>query len=350
MPTTEGMDVVQLGKFSPFNALKENNLAKLLDEIEILQASQGQTLFKKGDADKRALYVISGTVTLNSDEQVMGTIVGGTDEACNPLAPVLPRQFSAIAMDNVQYFRIDSELLDVTLTLDQTGIYEVSDFNSEANGAEGDWMSALLRTKTFQLIPPQNIQTIFMRLKRFDFKAGHVVIRQGSEGEHFYIIKSGRCMVTRETPFNQEGIDLAELGVGHTFGEEALISNDVRNATVTMMTDGTLMQLGRDDFQSLMNEPMIVSLDHDDADEAVNSGRQWLDVRVPSEFKTFSKANAMNLPLYMLRHKLSDLDRETPYVVYCDTGRRSSAAAFILNQQGFKTAVLKGGLNRGEMA
>ena len=156
-------------------------------------------------------------------------------------------------------------------------------------------------------------------------------------------------MVTRETPANKENIDLAELGVGATFGEEALISNEARNATITMQTDGTLMQLGRDDFQSLLNEPMIMSLDHDDADEAVNQGGKWLDVRVPSEFKASSKANATNLPLYLLRHKLDVLDRKTPYVVYCDTGRRSSAAAFILNQRGFETAVLKGGLNRSEL-
>ena len=115
-----------------------------------------------------------------------------------------------------------------------------------------------------------------------------------------------------------------------------------------MLTDGTLMQLGRDDFQSLLNEPMIVSLEHQEADEAVSHGGRWLDVRVPSEFKAFAKANAMNLPLYLLRHKLDVLDRKTPYVVYCDTGRRSSAAAFLLNQRGFETAVLKGGLNQAE--
>ena len=97
-----------------------------------------------------------------------------------------------------------------------------------------------------------------------------------------------------------------------------------------------------------MNEQMVVSLSHDDADEAVSQGGKWLDVRVPSEFKAFCKANAMNLPLYLLRHKLDVLDRKTPYVVYCDTGRRSSAAAFILNQRGFETAVLKGGLNHSE--
>lgn len=349
MPTTKGMDVALLGKFSPFNALKSTNLADLLDHIDVLSATRGQTLFDKGGTEKRSLYLLSGTVSLQDGDQTRDTLVGGTDAAQNPIAPVLPRQVSAIAMDDVEYFSIDSETLDVTLTLDQTGVYEVGDFGSQLNGEEGDWMSALLRTRTFELIPPQNIQLIFQRLQRVDYKAGHVVIRQGSKGDHFYIIRNGRCMVTRETPVNRQNIDLAELRVGATFGEEALISNEVRNATVTMLTDGILMRLDRDDFQSLLNEPMIVSLSHDDADEAVSQGGQWLDVRVPSEFKAFRKADATNLPLYLLRHKLDVLDRKTPYIVYCDTGRRSSAAAFILNQRGFETAVLKGGLNRSDL-
>lgn len=344
-----GMDVAQLGGFSPFNTLKPSNLAELAGDIEILQAAPGKVLFSKGDTGKRAIYLLSGTISLRDGNQVLGTVVGGTDEARNPISPKLPRQLSAVAMDTVRYFSIDSDHLDVTLTLDHTGIYEVGDLSAELNGGEGDWMSALLRTRIFQLIPPQNIQKIFMRLKRVDFKAGHVVIRQGSKGDNFYMIRSGSCMVTRETPANKNDIDLAELQVGATFGEEALISNETRNATITMKTDGILMELGRDDFQSLLNEPMIVSLNQEDADEAVTQGGKWLDVRVPSEFRTFSKANATNLPLYLLRHKLDVLDRKTPYVIYCDTGRRSSAAAFILNQRGFETAVLKGGLNSSGM-
>lgn len=349
MAITRGMDAALLGNFSPFNALKSTNLADLLHHIDVLRASRGQVLFNKGDTEKRSVYLLSGTIELQDGDQARGKVVGGTDEARNSIAPMLPRQVSAVAMDDVEYFSIDSETLDVTLTLDQTGVYEVGDFGSQLNGEEGDWMSALLRTKTFELIPPQNIQMIFQRLQRVDYKAGHVIIRQGSKGDHFYIIRSGRCMVTRETPANKENIDLAELRVGATFGEEALISDEARNATVTMLTDGILMRLDRDDFQSLLNEPMIMSLSHDDADEAISQGGKWLDVRVPSEFKAFSKANATNLPLYLLRHKLDVLDLKTPYVVYCDTGRRSSAAAFILNQRGFETAVLKGGLNRSDL-
>ena len=346
---TTSMDAALLGSFSPFNTLESANLDDLLNSIDFLHAAQGQMLFEKGDSDKRSIYLLSGTVSLRNGDQVLGTIAGGTEEARNPIAPKLPRRLSAVAVDDVQYFSIDSELVDMTLTLDHTGIYEVGEFGSQLNGEEGDWMSALLRSQAFQQIPPQHMQMIFMRLTRVDYQAGHVVVRQGDKGEHFYIIKSGRCKVTRETPLNNQNIDLAELGVGATFGEEALISDEARNATVTMLTDGTLMQLGREDFQSLLNEPMIVSLSHDEADEAVNQGGRWLDVRIPSEFKAFSKAQATNLPLYMLRHKLDSLDRKTPYVVYCDTGRRSSAAAFILNQRGFETAVLKGGLNQSDI-
>lgn len=348
MPTNAGMDVAQLAKFSPFDTLKATNLDDLLKDIEVLHARQGQVLFQQDETDNRTIYLLAGTIDLRDGEELVATIEGDSVEARNPIAPLQPRRQTAVATSDVQYFSIDSDILDVKVTLDQTGVYEVGDVGSELNGAEGDWMSALLRTKTFQMIPPQNIQMIFMRLKRVDFKAGHVVIRQGTQGDHFYIIKSGRCMVTRETPVGKEDIDLAELGVGCTFGEEALISEDARNATVTMLTDGTLMQLDREDFQSLLNEALVVSLDHEVADEAVAQGGQWLDVRVPSEFKAFSKANATNLPLYLLRHKLNVLDRKTPYIVYCDTGRRSSAAAFILNQKGFETAVLKGGLNRSD--
>ena len=61
-----------------------------------------------------------------------------------------------------------------------------------------------------------------------------MVIKQGDEGDFFYAIVQGKCLVTRESPLNQKGIKLAELGVGETFGEEALIAEAKRNATITM--------------------------------------------------------------------------------------------------------------------
>ena len=110
-----------------------------------------------------------------------------------------------------------------------------------------------------------------------------MVIKQGDEGDYFYIIVSGKCAVTRETPLSREGIKLAELGVGDTFGEEALIAEAKRNATVTMMTDGVLMRLNKQDFRELMNEPLLQWVNAEQGRKIIERGGRWLDVRLPSE-------------------------------------------------------------------
>jgi rhodanese-related sulfurtransferase len=207
-----------------------------------------------------------------------------------------------------------------------------------------------LQTKAFHRIPPANIQAIFMRMQRINYRERDIVIKQGTEGDYFYVVVSGKCVVTRETPLNKEGIKLAELGPGDSFGEEALIAEAKRNATVTMVTDGTLMRLGKQDFQTLLNEPLLQWVNYDKAKEIVAGGGKWLDVRLPSEFQNFRIDDAINIPLYFIRLKLNALDKHTPYVVCCDTGRRSSAAAYIMSERGFEAYVLKGGLSATEAA
>ncbi|HEV2229093.1 MAG TPA: rhodanese-like domain-containing protein, partial [Steroidobacteraceae bacterium] len=79
----------------------------------------------------------------------------------------------------------------------------------------------------------------------------------------------------------------------------------------------------------------------------VAKGGRWLDVRLPSEYQTLAIEGALNIPLYLIRLKLSTLDPAVPYVAYCDTGRRSSAAAYLMVERGFDAYVLTGGLSNG---
>ena len=345
---TKQVSVSQLKAFSPLDGLKSDNLTALVKKTKIRSADPGRALFKEGDSEKRTIYILSGTVDLKEGDQKVATVLGGSDEARNPVAPMLPRRYTAVARDNVEYISIDSDLLDVMLTWDQTGSYEVSELKGET-GSSDDWMTTLLQTKAFHKIPPANIQAIFMRMQQVNYKAGDPIIKQGEDGDFFYVITRGRCVVTRETPLNKEGIRLAELEVGDTFGEEALISEAKRNATVTMEADGSLMRLGKDDFNTLLNEPMLDWIDMEGARKIIAEGGKWLDVRLPSEFEAHHEEDAINIPLYFIRLKLNALDPDIRYVVCCDTGRRSSAGAFILNERGFQTYILKGGLNRSEL-
>ena len=338
------VDISKLRQLSPLGSLKKDNLEALAKKTELKVAKPGERIFNEGDSAKRTVWLLSGNIDLRKGDVTQRSVIGGTEEARNPLAPQLPRQFTAVATTNCDFVTIDSDLLDVMLTWDQTGQYEVSELRGAAESGD-DWMTTLLQTKAFHKIPPANIQAIFMRLQQVNHRAGDVIIKQGDEGDYFYVITRGRCIVTRETPLNKEGIRLAELEVGDTFGEEALISEAKRNATVYMETDGSLMRLGKSDFRTLLNEPMLEWVDKKRAAEIVAKGGKWLDVRLPSEFEAFHSEGAINIPLYFIRLKVKSLDPSLTYVVCCDTGRRSSAGAFILNERGFQTVVLKGGLN-----
>jgi rhodanese-related sulfurtransferase len=68
-------------------------------------------------------------------------------------------------------------------------------------------------------------------------------------------------------------------------------------------------------------------------------------VRLPSEFESYHEDNAINIPLYFMRLNLNTLDKKMKYVLCCDSGARSSAGAFILNEKDFNSCVLQGGLN-----
>jgi CRP-like cAMP-binding protein/rhodanese-related sulfurtransferase len=337
------VDLALLKQFSPLDGLKAENLHALAKKTSLRDLPAGRTLFKEGDTEKRTFFLVAGTIEVFDKDGVLATLQGGTAQARNPIAPTIPRRFSARAVDDARFIAIDSDLLDVMLTWDQTGSYEVRELAGHESTSD-DWMTTLLQTKAFHRVPPANIQAIFMRMQRINSRAGDVVIKQGDEGDYFYAIVSGRCAVTRETPLNKEGIKLAELGMGDTFGEEALISEAKRNATVTMLTEGTLMRLGKQDFTTLLNEPMLQWVDFEQAKGIVAKGGKWLDVRLPSEYQNVHLDDAINMPLYFIRLKLNALDKAVSYVVCCDTGRRSSAGAYILSERGFDCYVLKGGL------
>jgi CRP-like cAMP-binding protein len=344
--TNEQLSADLLKGFSPLDGLKRDNLAALARKVQLRELSPGQVLFKEGDSEKRTFYIESGILELIDQGKVVETIEGGTAQARNPVSPFFPRRVSARARDRVKFISIDSDLLDVMLTWDQTGTYEVSELQGKDDGGGDDWMTMLLQTKAFHKIPPANIQAIFMRMQQINYNAGDVILKQGAEGDYFYVLTRGAAIVTRETPLSKEGIKLAELQVGDTFGEEALISDAKRNATITMSSAGSVMRLGKDDFKKLLNEPMLEWVDAAHAAQIVQNGGAWLDVRLPSEFENNHLDGAVNIPLYFIRLKINTLDHDKKYVVCCDTGRRSSAGAYILNERGFQAYVLRGGINK----
>src|SRR5262249_21252274 len=190
-----------LRSFSPLDGLKSENLHSLARKTVLRELTVGRLLFKEGDTDKRTYYLVSGVVELLHDNRSVLLIRGGSPEARNAIGPSNPRRYTArVVSDRIEYVSIDSDMLAMMLTWHQTGSYEVNELKGvhDEGAISDDCMTTLLQTKAFHKIPPANIQAIFMRMQRADFKAGDLVIKQGDDGDFFYVIVKGQCVVTRE--------------------------------------------------------------------------------------------------------------------------------------------------------
>jgi formylglycine-generating enzyme required for sulfatase activity/chromosome segregation ATPase/CRP-like cAMP-binding protein len=308
----------------------------------IEEVRAGRYIFKQGDRDNQSIYVLDGEVSIIGDgNEVLGGIVGGSDNARHPIGHQQPRQVTARAKTNVMVAYIDSSLLDVLLTWDESSGYEVSEIESDD---EDDWMTRMLQSPAFMQLPPANIQQLLMKMESVAAKAGEVIVRQGDEGDYFYVITNGRCVVTRKATAQGKEVKLAELGDGASFGEDALVSSNKRNASITMLSDGTLMRLAKQDFQELLQAPLVHHVGYEQAASLVEEGAIWLDVRLPGEFENGALPGARNIPLSGLRDPSTRLEEDGRFILCCDTGRRSASGAFVLSQRGLDVYVLEGGM------
>jgi rhodanese-related sulfurtransferase len=207
-----------------------------------------------------------------------------------------------------------------------------------------------LKYGAFSQLPPAHIDELLKRFNRISLRKGDIAIREGAEGDFYYVIETGKCRVERM--IGGVSMLLAELKAGDAFGEEALVSEAKRNATVSMKTDGVLLRLDKKDFIELLREPLLRRISMETARQKVAAGGQWVDVRYPSEYQYDRLPGAISVPLSEIRNAFGLLDKEREYVLYCQSERRSAAAAFLLAQRGYRAFLLAGGLwaTRGRTA
>ncbi len=321
----------------PLKDMSESHLLALLDDAVIEVVCAGQTLFTNGSYDAQHVYLLHGNVSLVANDGSLTHVKGR--ETLFPIAHHQPRQVTAVADSDCSILRINSERLDKMLTWSQVADYLQLNISRQRDLDEDiDWMMTVLKSNLFFKVPPLNVEQIFSRLIPQIVYAGDVIIRQGEIGDQCYFIKEGEADVLRNIDGKRQ--HLATIGVGRCFGEDALVNEAPRNATVLMHTDGVLMRLGKQDFYRLLKEPNVATLAFYDLPNAVNDGAVCVDVRSEEEYSEAHLSNAVNIPLNILAIKSRLLSKDRLYIFYCDTGRRSRAAAHLLAQQGYHALAL----------
>ena len=338
VPKQNGLSILR--KLVPLNTLTEETLAELMEAVAFEKIAKGDFLFRAGDTDPERIYLLSGKVALLEDGKEIDTVAADSNMARYPVAHHIPRKYAAQARTKAEIVRIDSHLLSDLLTRGGNALYQVEELNGDA---DDDWMSQLLQSPIFQRIPAANIQNIMMRMEEVQVSAGELIIRQGDEGDYFYLINRGQCSITRQRP-DGEIEEIAQLGAGNCLGEESLLSGQPRGSMVSMLTDGILFRLGKKDFVEYIKMPLANAISYGEALSRVAKGAVWLDVRSPHEHQRVHIPKSKSVPFNILRSTLPGLDSDRTYIVYCQDGLVSSTAVYLLMEQGLDALVLERGL------
>ncbi|XP_033835640.1 cGMP-dependent protein kinase 2 isoform X3 [Periophthalmus magnuspinnatus] len=85
------------------------------------------------------------------------------------------------------------------------------------------------------------------------YDRGEYIIREGEEGDTFFIIAKGQVLVTQSSEGFTEPQEIKTLTTGEYFGEKALISEDVRSANVICAENDTqCLVLDRESFTQMV--------------------------------------------------------------------------------------------------
>jgi MFS family permease len=111
----------------------------------------------------------------------------------------------------------------------------------------------LADVQMFAGLPPGRVETAMRAASLRKMATGESIIRQGDPADNFYVIADGRVEVTQTAEDGQPRL-LRQMAAGEIFGEIGLLSRVPRTASVTAVTDGTLISLPGTAFLELVSE------------------------------------------------------------------------------------------------
>ncbi len=293
-----------------------------------MELAPGEEWAIGGADDGRWYFLVEGRLACG--EKPSRTLSAGTPAARRALNVQFRDPLRLRAEVSSRLLAVDRKRLDLLLTWSQTQGIQVSEVEDLADSEEADWMTLLLANPALRHVPAPAIAQLFACFQSETFPAGATILSEGEPGDRYYVIARGHVDVWRRAPGGGEQ-HLGRLGPGRGFGEEALLSGAPRNATVRAAEEVVLMALEQRDFRRLLECSVV----RDIAPEDCGDWAVVLDVRMREEYEAGHLEGAVNVPLAEIRAAAERLRRDRIYAVYCDTGGRSAAAAWLLCERGF---------------
>ena len=105
----------------------------------------------------------------------------------------------------------------------------------------------------FKTIPGEELSHIAQITDEVEVGSAQAVFKEGDQGDAMYLIVDGKVKIhSGEHTF-------AELGQKQCFGEMAILDAEPRSATVTALSDLSLLKIRREDFTEILADKPEIS-------------------------------------------------------------------------------------------
>lgn len=321
-----------------FTHVPDDAIAELIEHPGVKRGAPGDKVgARRGDL----VVLLEGGLAMGSNDGGQHIAAFSVDEdAPDPaILYTIPAGATVQLSRPSVYLVIDGRRLDDVLS----DRHEASSLAALDDGVR-ERVAALIKAEPFKQLSFADLCRCAEAMQPREVEAGEIVISQGEKGDFFYVIESGAAEVWRADAGRQPS-RLAILAPGAGFGEEALLKGEPRNATVCMTASGRLLRLGKINFDRLLKSQLLQEITPQDAHRrlALNDA-SLIDCRFEEEWELWRLKNARLIPMDSIRERSRGLDKSRTYIVYCRTGRRSKAAAFLMRQAGLNAFSLRGGI------
>lgn len=100
----------------------------------------------------------------------------------------------------------------------------------------------------FSAIPGEDLAQVALIAGEESRDPGEEIFGEGESGDALYLVLDGKVRVHKGEK------TIAELGERECFGEMAILDASPRSATVTTLSDVSLLKIAREDFQEILSE------------------------------------------------------------------------------------------------
>jgi CRP-like cAMP-binding protein len=355
MAMIDGVELTleRLHYFHPLALIAEKHIGQLLEGAALVRLEKGRFLFRKMPRADTAYFLLEGEVEVRESFEKRTQVDARGNQARFPLEELCRRGASVRAVKDALVLTLKRDAIDRLIASADEGSVDavlVSDAEERLEEARfddeysEDWMARLLDSPLMSHLSATNIQRCFIELERVPLAAGQDVVLAGTPGDYFYILLEGEARVITggSGPYKGQRFDLVP---GDYFGEEALVADTIRNATVRMTSDGVVGRLDRAQFDAIFKSSLVQTIDLAKAQRflaGAGIGFEIVDVRFPPEYKHGHIEGASNVPVVVLRKRLRELDRNRTWLVTPEGGRRSELAVYLLRQAGLNAYLLNG--------